>query len=680
MLERRDRRGPRYGGLMLPGVANSLIGAAGMAGQAVGAATWSVTGTAADTAVSAVSAVTTAVGDAWRVGAVAGRWLGQGRAAVADLVDLGAGRGRRHVWSQRGRAYIEVRGLSGRGSTHGRVAHLAEDAVGRLRGVRWADVNGITGQLLVAFDADAVGVERLVAVVEAAEQAAGAGSEEFPWSRPVHPSDTAPLIAAAVALAGDVLGAAAATAAWVARVPSLPHSARVGVALLQAQPRLRGHLEGLLGPPGTELALAIADAVIQAGTQDPGTLLVDATHRVLIIGEVAARRAVWAGWEPQVQFSVHPPPEQAPQVPGREKELPAGPVEAYTERAAVASLLAASAALALTARPGLAADVMLLGVPRAARLSREAFAAVVGWRLANHGVVPLDSGAYRRLDRVSVVVIDPAALLDGESPAASAGVDPDAAVMLAAARATGLPLVFTATQAELVEAALVAAGEQVLAGEPDLAGQVRRLQAAGHGVLLVAAADDAALAAADVAVAIWRQTNPVCWAADVIADGLAPATVLLRALPAARAASRRGVALAVAGSAAGAALAATRPPASIPTSTRALLPVHTAALIAITTAATSAYRAISSTTPTTPTTRPASSGGRGSRSQRPTLDVELPADPGGTIPETSTTRRSGAKASTTTGNASKDRPSPGRAPRPGPARASPPGPQGRPDG
>ncbi|EFG76995.1 E1-E2 ATPase, partial [Mycobacterium parascrofulaceum ATCC BAA-614] len=50
------------------------------------------------------------------------------------------------------------------------------------------------------------------------------------------------------------------------------------------------------------------------------------------------------------------------------------------------------------------------GVPRAAHVGRQTFAAVLGRGLANAGQLFLDPGALRRLDRVKVVVIDGAAL------------------------------------------------------------------------------------------------------------------------------------------------------------------------------------------------------------------------------------------------------------------------------
>ncbi len=88
----------------------------------------------------------------------------------------------------------------------------------------------------------------------------------------------------------------------------------------------------------------------------------------------------------------------------------AGPVESYVDSAANGSLIAAASALVAGGGTEDAAAAIEAGVPRAAHMGRQAFAAVLGRGLANAGQLVLDPGALRRLDRVKVVVIDGAAL------------------------------------------------------------------------------------------------------------------------------------------------------------------------------------------------------------------------------------------------------------------------------
>ena len=87
-----------------------------------------------------------------------------------------------------------------------------------------------------------------------------------------------------------------------------------------------------------------------------------------------------------------------------------GPVENYVDSAANGSLIAAASALMAGGGTEDAAGAIEAAVPRAAHMGRQAFAAVLGRGLANAGLLVLDPGALRRLDRVQVVVIDGAAL------------------------------------------------------------------------------------------------------------------------------------------------------------------------------------------------------------------------------------------------------------------------------
>ena len=96
------------------------------------------------------------------------------------------------MWAQTGHAAIEVRGLDGTpdadgkpGPANPRVADAVRRAVAGLRGVRWAEVNEVTAQLLVAFDERHVGVEQLLGVVRAVEKDHGTAQDSFSWSRPV---------------------------------------------------------------------------------------------------------------------------------------------------------------------------------------------------------------------------------------------------------------------------------------------------------------------------------------------------------------------------------------------------------------------------------------------------------------------------------------------------------------
>ena len=203
-------------------------------------------------------------------------------------------------------------------------------------------------------------------------------------------------------------------------------------------------LESRLGRVGTDLALSASTAAANGLTQAVGTPLLNLVERVLQISEAEAHRRRWRDREPQLASPNRP---QAPVVPvissaGAKSQAPrhnwaaaaageashvvvdgsidaaidtakgsmAGPVEDYVDQAANGSLIAAASALVAGGGTEDAAGAVLAGIPKAAHMGRQSFAAVLGRGLADDGQMVLDPGALRRLDRVKVVVIDGAAL------------------------------------------------------------------------------------------------------------------------------------------------------------------------------------------------------------------------------------------------------------------------------
>lgn len=93
-------------------------------------------------------------------------------------------------------------------------------------------------------------------------------------------------------------------------------------------------------------------------------------------------------------------------VPTRPRPLPPGPIERFAVQAATGSLLATAASLAGQRTIAAGAATVLVGVPKASRTSRESFAGTLSTLMCRRGVLPLDASVWRRLDRVSVVVVD----------------------------------------------------------------------------------------------------------------------------------------------------------------------------------------------------------------------------------------------------------------------------------
>jgi len=323
---------------------------------------------------------------------------------------LSSGRRHRRTWVGDGRAYIEVRAARRPGL--GDFTRHVERELESLHSVQWAEVNAITGRVVVAFDPDATDLDDLVETVEGVEEAHGLHRERFSHERPEHPADIEPLRRNGIALGADVLGLGVSAFGQVLALTPLPTEIAALVALADSEPRVRRFLDAHLGPAASELGLGVANAFGQAFAQGPLGLVVDIAHRGTVIGELRSRRVLWEQREPELarlgRGAVDPVERDA-----RPRPVPAGPVERYADRASMASFGAFGVALAATRSPRLAASALVAGVPKAARLGREAFAAEISRGLAARGVLVMDRSALRRLDRVDTVVVDADVLVTG---------------------------------------------------------------------------------------------------------------------------------------------------------------------------------------------------------------------------------------------------------------------------
>ncbi|QFG27225.1 cation-translocating P-type ATPase [Actinomadura sp. WMMB 499] len=299
----------------------------------------------------------------------------------------------------------------GDGAAHRRYAAALTGALRRLEGVDWAEVNAVTGHVLVAYAEDAVDVPSLVAAVADVEAAHGAEPSGAPADT-VPPDDDMAWAAATSALVADCAGLVGAVAGRLLVRRPLPSPVRAAVSVADSIPQVRGAVERRLGVLRADAVLGVANAVAQGAGHGLVPVAVDAAHRVFQLYEIAARREAWRAREPRLCA-----PGQ-PVEPGARAErpcpLPDGPVERAADRTAIGDLLGDAGVLVGTHDAAAAAELLMATVPKAARHGREAFAAVLAHDLARRGVVQLDPGALRRLDRIGAVVIDSAVLCDGD--------------------------------------------------------------------------------------------------------------------------------------------------------------------------------------------------------------------------------------------------------------------------
>ena len=150
-------------------------------------------------------------------------------------------------------------------------------------------------------------------------------------------------------------------------------------------------VENVLGAPVTDVTLATVNAAAQGLAQGPLGLVVDGLQRATTYTEATARRRRWELVESQLHGEptgrwVDPHDDEP-----RPVAAPGGPVETFTDRAALASLAGAATAGLTTGNPRTAAAVLMAGVPKAAKVGRETFAGHLGRMLADRGIVVTDS-------------------------------------------------------------------------------------------------------------------------------------------------------------------------------------------------------------------------------------------------------------------------------------------------
>lgn len=233
------------------------------------------------------------------------------------------------------------------------------------------------------------------------------GLTHAPLHEFAHPEGTTAVRVAATALALDVVGVAAATAARACRVPRSSRVVTAGVTLLRENPRFRALLKSRLGAAGADLALAAANAAVHGAGQSPASLVLDGLLRAGQLVESVARAAVFDATHDRVCT-----PERCSMTKREVARPPLRPTPAqeYAAHAATGSMLGAAATLLLRRNLNEAAEAVLSGSPKAARYGPVAFSTALGSALARSGVLVRDPERLKQLQLVDTVVLHPSAL------------------------------------------------------------------------------------------------------------------------------------------------------------------------------------------------------------------------------------------------------------------------------
>ncbi|MGW3472994.1 HAD-IC family P-type ATPase, partial [Saccharopolyspora sp. NPDC000995] len=329
--------------------------------------------------------------------------------AVARGV-LGGGGGRR-AWAADGRAHIEVRGVHEPGTES--AAEQITDRLTQLPGVRWAEVNAALGRVIIGHDPEVVELAELVNAVDEAEQASGLGDHPRSESNALRPGDAARAFGNTVVMGTNLAGLGYAVAARWLPVPALAASIPALISTADSVQGIRGAVQSRLGASATDLLFGLGNAAANTLAQRPTTLLSDAAHRFCLVRESQAVQRNWARRE--AEFGDRPEHHRCEpvEVGSRPTPLPGGPIERVANTSAIAGPAAFLGTLAVTRNLLRAQGFLVAGVPRAARLGRDAFAAQLGIAMSQRDALVLDPRILRRLDRIDTIVIDTTALRTG---------------------------------------------------------------------------------------------------------------------------------------------------------------------------------------------------------------------------------------------------------------------------
>ena len=517
----------------------------------------------------------------------------------------------RHCWRGGNRAWIEVRGLDRPdGAQRGRAVL---DAVCSHPGVTSATLNRPLSRIVVHLDDAPASLRELCRLIDDAEQRcppASAGTQrrdQLARPKPL-PGDGLVVAAKVVGAGATAAGMGVALAGWALRWPRLPTGVEAAVAAVDYQPRLRRALEDRIGHAATDTVLTIAMTVAHVVSLSPASLAVDLMMEMVGTAECRAEAQAWRRYEPALARHAD---HCDPCPPSRPVPPPDGLVERHARRSAWVQAAGALLIGASTRSIDRASTAVLVATPKAMRTTRESFAATLGQGLADrHAVLPLRPESLRRLDRIDVLLVDPrvlcgdtlrvvrvrgvsddalsAAWHNAQALLADTGLqpgwhpvaglprseprsrvealispvhDPLAAAVLAEARRGELDLVSIDVDAlgELRPAFDELRQPRRGGGgfiDDALTAALADLQQAGRTVAVLSSAGAQALSSADLGLGVMPNADagPPPWTADLIVTDLAGAWRVLHALPAARAASRRGVEISAGASALGALL------------------------------------------------------------------------------------------------------------------------------
>jgi cation-transporting P-type ATPase I len=336
--------------------------------------------------------------------------VSRGAGSALGRLATAAGVPGRGVWSVPGRHHIELRGAEREGGED--LAQRVEAMLQCLPGVLWARVNAPSARVIVAVGPPEPPLSLLLDTVATAE-----GDHRLSHTmklgtnpEPPHPPEEGPRTRRALAtIAADAVGLGISALTRVAPFTPLPGELAGLANFVDQHPRLRALVSRRLhGKERADSVLPLVEALAQGLAGGSSGILVDGTQRVLQWREARAQLAAWC--DAEQRLSGTPEWAAAPRIPyERPCGKPDGPVERYASLVMSGGAAAGGLGLPMAGFKRAAAGA-LATLPKAAYAGREAYAAQVGRLLAARGVIAMDRGVLRELERLDTLVLDVEAL------------------------------------------------------------------------------------------------------------------------------------------------------------------------------------------------------------------------------------------------------------------------------
>lgn len=311
---------------------------------------------------------------------------------------------RRRAYVTDTRAHIEYRDVAG--EELGEFRRHVGRIFAKLGRVHWVEVNPHTRRVVITFEPLAYRRQELEMLVEEAERCAGIDQPARETWDSSHPADREPLERLGLEVSAE---AAAFLLGLALRISPIPASGTasnlLGILALVRATRIKGILEERLGPERAEHVLNLLGSMAQAAAQRPISSFVDGLHKRALWHEARARRRAWIEREPELCREPHSYPLEAAERAPRPARLPRGPIEEYSDRAWVLSLASFGVSFVTTRNLQRAIGALFGALPKPARFGRDVFASELGKMFSARGLLVLDPGVLRRLDRVDCLVL-----------------------------------------------------------------------------------------------------------------------------------------------------------------------------------------------------------------------------------------------------------------------------------